>query len=183
PATAETSFDDLASAWFRVSESTTPTQSRDPAWPTAEPDASKGTFLSPVEGKFPSSQPDGGEGGWAFASDDEQQRADEIAAAAPEDFTEAGLPQRIPRAHLVQGSAGSASDRSNRATRDPDTARGRLASFQEGLRRGRHHHEVSNRSEPAQGDSSQVDWSLDSAPEAPNPEEVLDNGPADFTTA
>lgn len=183
PATVETSFDDLASAWFRVSESTTPTQSHDPAWPTAEPDASKGTFLSPMEGKFPSSQPDDGEGDWAFATDDEQQRADEIAAAAPEDFTEAGLPQRIPRAHLVQGSAGPASERSNRATRDPDTARGRLASFQEGLRRGRHHHEASDHSETAQGDSPQVDWGLDSAPEAPNPEEVLDSGPEDYTTA
>lgn len=180
PSTTDPSFDDLASAWFRVSESTIPSHSHDPAWPTAEPDASKGTFLSHEEGKFPSSHPDDGE--WAFASDDEQQRADAIAAAAPEDFTEAGLPQRIPRAHLVQGSAGSP-DQSSRSTRNPDSARGRLASFQEGLRRGRHHHDASHYSETAQGDSPQVDWDLEPAAEEQHPEGAFDSSPEEYTTA
>nr|WP_228047042.1 nitrate- and nitrite sensing domain-containing protein [Saccharopolyspora sp. HNM0983] len=183
PEDAETSFDDLASAWFQVSESTTPTHPHQPAWPTAEPDASKGTFLSPVEERFPSSQPPDSQIDWTFASDDEQQRADEISVASPVDFTDAGLPQRIPRAHLVQGSAVPTSGQAQRSTRDPDTARGRLASFQEGLRRGRHHHEASEYSETAQGDSSQVDWGFDSTPGEQRPEEVLDSDPEDYTTA
>ncbi|MER7077062.1 Signal transduction histidine kinase [Saccharopolyspora kobensis] len=131
-------FDNLASAWFQTTPATDHTT---PHWPPPG-DASKGTFLSSgPTGKFPSPQPthNGSNGRvWAFASDEARQRAQEVAAAEPTNHTSAGLPQRIPLANLVAGSAESPGTEQPRPQRNPDVARGRLSSFQAGLRRGRH---------------------------------------------
>jgi signal transduction histidine kinase len=68
--------------------------------------------------------------GWRAASTIESDRADELTAA--------GLPKRRPRARLVPGSAGSAVLASPvPASRSAENIRGRLASYQQGVRQGR----------------------------------------------
>ncbi|TDV41853.1 sensor histidine kinase [Actinophytocola oryzae] len=72
---------------------------------------------------------------------------------APDTTTGAGLPKRVPKAHLVPGSAaprheakeprpGSGGDNTLIAPplppRTADAVRGRMSSFQQGVRRGRH---------------------------------------------
>ncbi|WP_030433696.1 nitrate- and nitrite sensing domain-containing protein [Allokutzneria albata] len=60
--------------------------------------------------------------------------------------TAAGLPKRVPKAQLVPGSAaprpqapaGAPAARAPQTSRTPDNVRGRMSSFQQGLRRGRH---------------------------------------------
>jgi hypothetical protein len=62
--------------------------------------------------------------------------------------TTAGLPKRVPKAHLVPGSAAprheakeSSSETSESMQLPPrsaDAVRGRMSSFQQGVRRGRH---------------------------------------------
>ena len=44
-------------------------------------------------------------GAWSFATDDAQQRVDQVASAEPGGYTSAGLPRRTPRAQLAPGSA------------------------------------------------------------------------------
>ncbi|RKT85645.1 Signal transduction histidine kinase [Saccharopolyspora antimicrobica] len=159
-------FDNLASAWFQAAP---PTDHTTPHWPPPG-DASKGTFLSSgATGKFPSSQPthNGSNGRvWAFASDEARQRAQEVAAAEPTNHTSAGLPQRIPLANLVAGSAEAPGAEQPRPQRNPDVARGRLTSFQAGLRRGRHRQRAEpENSAPAIEQSAAVE--SDAEPPAP----------------
>jgi hypothetical protein len=68
--------------------------------------------------------------GWRAASGVVAERADELTAA--------GLPKRRPRARLVPGSAGSAVLAPPTGTaRSAESIRGRLASYQQGVRQGR----------------------------------------------
>jgi signal transduction histidine kinase len=99
---------------------------------------------------------------WQTPADEGWQRAEALLAPVSETTT-AGLPKRVPKAHLVPGSAAprpesgahrgesssggsGAGGRGRQATMAPpslpprtaDAVRGRMSSFQQGLRRGRH---------------------------------------------
>ncbi|WP_232661671.1 sensor histidine kinase [Pseudonocardia sp. TRM90224] len=64
--------------------------------------------------------------------------AAEIANDTPDELTSAGLPKRRPRARLVPGSAGSTVlTPPAAASRSAEMIRGRLASYQQGVRQGR----------------------------------------------
>ncbi|GAA2558349.1 nitrate- and nitrite sensing domain-containing protein [Pseudonocardia hydrocarbonoxydans] len=78
----------------------------------------------------------------AFSSpaDEGWRAADNAAPTAdrPDEVTSAGLPKRRPRARLVPGSAGSAVlAPSVSSARSAESVRGRLASYQQGVRQGR----------------------------------------------
>ncbi len=51
--------------------------------------------------------------------------------------TEAGLPKRVPRGRLMPGSASPGEPPPSISGRDPDAVRGRLTTFQRGVRHGR----------------------------------------------
>jgi hypothetical protein len=60
------------------------------------------------------------------------------AGGNPDELTAAGLPKRRPRARLVPGSAGSAVLAPPVSpARSAESVRGRLASYQQGVRQGR----------------------------------------------
>jgi hypothetical protein len=76
---------------------------------------------------------------WVFGSDDNWRTVQSVASTAPSTFTPAGLPRRRAGEQLLPGSAGvPAASTGPKAERDPDDVRGRLSSFQQGIRRGRH---------------------------------------------
>ena len=76
---------------------------------------------------------------WIFGSDDDWRTVRSASKAAPSTFTAAGLPRRRRGEQLLPGSAGvPAAPSGPRPERDPDDVRGRLSSFQQGIRRGRH---------------------------------------------
>jgi hypothetical protein len=75
---------------------------------------------------------------FAGAADEGWRAAGDIESARPDELTPAGLPKRRPRARLVPGSAGSAVLAPPvSAARSAETIRGRLASYQQGVRQGR----------------------------------------------
>ena len=53
-------------------------------------------------------------------------------------YTPAGLPRRVPRGRLMPGSAMPGEPPPSISGRDPDAVRGRLSTFQRGVRHGRH---------------------------------------------
>ncbi|MCI2416654.1 nitrate- and nitrite sensing domain-containing protein [Saccharopolyspora sp. K220] len=179
-------FDDLASAWFQAAPPAPWLQAR-PTPTTHSPNppadvASKGTFLSPMTGRFPSTQPTPNghsQKTWIFANDQAWRRAEEVAGAEPADYTSAGLPLRVPQANLVAGSAEVEKAERSRLPRDPQLVRGRLASFQAGVRRGRHRQQAALGSSTAPTGVSQVDWNsrANSHAEAPGTTSV------DYTSA
>ncbi|MEU3270745.1 nitrate- and nitrite sensing domain-containing protein [Saccharomonospora sp. NPDC006951] len=77
---------------------------------------------------------------WAFAADERWSAVQAASQAGPSNYTAAGLPRRRKGAQLLPGSLSAASGQASRpkAERDPADVRGRLSSFQQGIRRGRH---------------------------------------------
>ncbi|MGP4020480.1 nitrate- and nitrite sensing domain-containing protein [Saccharopolyspora sp. 5N708] len=180
-------FDDLASAWFQAS---TPIPRPQPQpnptvkWPHPPAEfASKGTFLSPATGRFPSSPPTPSghsQKTWIFANDQAWRRAEEVAAAEPADYTSAGLPLRVPQANLVAGSADVEHDERGHPPRDPNMARSRLASFQAGVRRGRHRQQAALHA-AAPTEQPQMDRNPRGNSGTEAPETAFAQEPADYT--
>ncbi|MBP2321218.1 signal transduction histidine kinase [Kibdelosporangium banguiense] len=83
---------------------------------------------------------------WQSPGDEGWQAAQALAKKAPAVTTSAGLPKRVPKAQLIPGSAPSRptspQQQAQRAPalppRSADAVRGRMSSFQQGIRRGRH---------------------------------------------
>jgi signal transduction histidine kinase len=85
---------------------------------------------------------------WTSPGDEGWQAAQALlqAPAEEEPKTTAGLPKRVPKAHLVPGSAAprQAETTAEKPAAPPlpprsaDAVRGRMSSFQQGVRRGRH---------------------------------------------
>ncbi|MGW1679856.1 nitrate- and nitrite sensing domain-containing protein [Saccharopolyspora sp. NPDC002376] len=81
----------------------------------------------------------GADDAWNFAADKARDAAEAAVNPEPGSFTNAGLPRRTPKAHLVPGSVSNSEPTSTGMfQRDADKLRGRLADFQSGASRGRH---------------------------------------------
>jgi hypothetical protein len=85
--------------------------------------------------------------GWTSPGDEGWQAAQALLDNTPESETQNGLPKRVPKAHLVPGSAAprhaaTAAESSPTAPpmppRSAEAVRHRMSSFQQGVRRGRH---------------------------------------------
>ncbi|GAB3869937.1 nitrate- and nitrite sensing domain-containing protein [Kibdelosporangium lantanae] len=82
---------------------------------------------------------------WQSPGDEGWQAAQSLTASVPEVVTSAGLPKRVPKAQLIPGSVPSRPSGPAQTQRSPalpprsaDAVRGRMSSFQQGIRRGRH---------------------------------------------
>jgi signal transduction histidine kinase len=80
---------------------------------------------------------------WTSPGDEGWQAAESLLNQVPDSTTTAGLPKRVPKAHLIPGSAAPRTPttlptRAPAAPRSADVVRGRMSSFQQGVRRGRH---------------------------------------------
>ena len=83
---------------------------------------------------------------WSSPGDEGWQAAQALLETTPESETTAGLPKRVPKAHLMPGSAAPrhAADGAETPAAPPlpprsaEAVRGRMTSFQQGVRRGRH---------------------------------------------
>ncbi len=92
--------------------------------------------------EYADSRPNGDNGEvWRSPADEGWLAAGALASASSNSFTAAGLPKRQRGANLVPGSAAqpsqAAATAGPRRARNPDDVRGRLASYQQGLRQGR----------------------------------------------
>jgi len=80
---------------------------------------------------------------WTSPGDEGWQAAESLLNQAPDSQTSVGLPKRVPKAHLIPGSAAPktparGAHQGPGAPRSADSVRGRMSSFQQGVRRGRH---------------------------------------------
>jgi signal transduction histidine kinase len=82
---------------------------------------------------------------WTSPGDEGWQAARALLEHTGEDaLTTAGLPKRVPKAHLVPGSAAPRHEAAETPAPPPlpprsaEAVRGRMSSFQQGVRRGRH---------------------------------------------
>ncbi|OZM74562.1 histidine kinase [Amycolatopsis antarctica] len=115
-------------------------------WPggqTTDPELEAGSAQSQVVATTPAQageSPASAADGWNFAADDRWRTVQSVSQSAPVSFTQSGLPRRRRGEQLMPGSAASSAPASGpRTARDAHDVRGRLSSFQQGIRRGRHH--------------------------------------------
>jgi hypothetical protein len=115
--------------------------------PSALPPASSPAYPAARQGYGPADatpappaprQPEPTPADFSTEADEGWLAASGAVADRPDELTAAGLPKRRPRARLIPGSAGSAVlAPPATAARNAESIRGRLASYQQGVRQGR----------------------------------------------
>ncbi|MGW2949797.1 nitrate- and nitrite sensing domain-containing protein [Streptomyces eurythermus] len=78
-----------------------------------------------------------GDGGWRSANDERWQQAAQLRKPKAGGVTASGLPRRVPKANLVEGSAESTPQGGPQVSRAPEDVRGRLSNLRRGVQRGR----------------------------------------------
>ncbi|MEU1043225.1 nitrate- and nitrite sensing domain-containing protein [Streptomyces sp. NPDC005551] len=78
-----------------------------------------------------------GKGDWRSSNDDRWQRAEQLRKPKAGGVTSSGLPRRVPKANLVEGTAESTPQGGPQVSRAPEDVRGRLSNLRRGVERGR----------------------------------------------
>ncbi|MFD7918661.1 nitrate- and nitrite sensing domain-containing protein [Streptomyces sp. NPDC059740] len=74
---------------------------------------------------------------WRTANDDRWQRAEQLRQPKAGGVTASGLPRRVPRANLVEGTAEETPQGGPQVSRAPEAVRGRLSDLRRGVQQGR----------------------------------------------
>lgn len=85
-----------------------------------------------------SAQADGaGTDDWRSANDERWERAEKLREPKAGGVTPSGLPRRVPKANLVEGTAEQTQQGGPQVSRAPEDVRGRLSNLRRGVLRGR----------------------------------------------
>ncbi|MFF7382820.1 nitrate- and nitrite sensing domain-containing protein [Streptomyces griseoluteus] len=74
---------------------------------------------------------------WRSANDERWQQASQLRKPKAGGVTSSGLPRRVPKANLVEGTAESTPQGGPQVSRAPEDVRGRLSNLRRGVQRGR----------------------------------------------
>ncbi|MDG9692215.1 nitrate- and nitrite sensing domain-containing protein [Streptomyces sp. DH17] len=91
----------------------------------------------PVGQETPAAAAGAGEDSWRSANDDRWQQAAQLRKPKAGGVTSSGLPRRVPKANLVEGTAESTPQGGPQVSRAPEDVRGRLSNLRRGVERGR----------------------------------------------
>ncbi|MFG2360003.1 nitrate- and nitrite sensing domain-containing protein [Streptomyces sp. NPDC048521] len=89
---------------------------------------------APAPGDAPGSD---GDSSWRSANDERWQQAAQLRKPKAGGVTASGLPRRVPKANLVEGSAETTPQGGPQVSRAPEDVRGRLSNLRRGVQRGR----------------------------------------------
>ncbi|GAA2932470.1 sensor histidine kinase [Streptomyces mexicanus] len=78
-----------------------------------------------------------GDSGWRSANDERWHQAAQLRKPKAGGVTSSGLPLRVPKANLVEGSATATPQGGPQVSRAPEDVRGRLSNLRRGVQRGR----------------------------------------------
>ncbi|WP_206739228.1 nitrate- and nitrite sensing domain-containing protein [Streptomyces sp. L2] len=78
-----------------------------------------------------------GDSSWRSANDDRWEQAAQLRRPKAGGVTASGLPRRVPKANLVEGTAESTPQGGPQVSRAPEDVRGRLSNLRRGVQRGR----------------------------------------------
>ncbi|MEV0441684.1 sensor histidine kinase [Streptomyces spectabilis] len=85
------------------------------------------------DGESPNGEPNS----WRTANDERWHRAEQLREPKAGGVTSSGLPRRVPKANLVEGTAEQTPQGGPQVSRDPEEVRGRLSNLRRGVQRGR----------------------------------------------
>ncbi|MFE6777441.1 nitrate- and nitrite sensing domain-containing protein [Streptomyces sp. NPDC057702] len=75
--------------------------------------------------------------GWQSANDERWHRAEQLREPKAGGVTPSGLPRRVPKANLVEGTAEESQQGGPQISRAPEDIRGRLSNLRRGVQQGR----------------------------------------------
>ncbi|MGR8008051.1 nitrate- and nitrite sensing domain-containing protein [Streptomyces hypolithicus] len=118
----------------------------EPAAPSAGPPAQRPVADSRQQQDLPQQGTDGkggvvstGDGveDWRSSNDERWQRAEKLREPQAGGVTSSGLPRRVPKANLVEGTAEQTPQGGPQVSRAPEDVRGRLSNLRRGVQQGR----------------------------------------------
>ncbi|TXS57074.1 nitrate- and nitrite sensing domain-containing protein [Streptomyces sp. t39] len=80
---------------------------------------------------------DGSTDDWRSANDERWQRAEKLRDPKAGGVTSSGLPRRVPKANLIEGTAEQTPQGGPQVSRAPEDVRGRLSNLRRGVQQGR----------------------------------------------
>nr|WP_267246608.1 nitrate- and nitrite sensing domain-containing protein [Streptomyces sp. PR69] len=80
---------------------------------------------------------DAGPEGWRSVNDQRWQRAEKLRDPKAGGVTPSGLPRRVPKANLIEGTAEQTPQAGPQVSRAPEDVRGRLSNLRRGVQQGR----------------------------------------------
>ncbi|MFI1184850.1 nitrate- and nitrite sensing domain-containing protein [Streptomyces californicus] len=93
---------------------------------------------APATGRGQDQQTDGdGSDGWRSTNDERWERAEKLREPKAGGVTPSGLPRRVPKANLIEGTAEQTQQGGPQVSRAPEDVRGRLSNLRRGIQRGR----------------------------------------------
>ncbi|WP_406735007.1 nitrate- and nitrite sensing domain-containing protein [Streptomyces sp. NBC_01108] len=98
--------------------------------------------LPPQQQEMPQRQPsaqqdENGSDDWRSTNDERWERAEKLREPKAGGVTPSGLPRRVPKANLVEGTAEQTLQGGPQVSRAPEDVRGRLSNLRRGVLRGR----------------------------------------------
>ncbi|WP_445528448.1 nitrate- and nitrite sensing domain-containing protein [Streptomyces cyslabdanicus] len=99
--------------------------------------ASGANGTGPVDEEEPTHTSESDGDGWRSANDNRWQQASQLRKPKAGGVTTSGLPRRVPKANLVEGTAESTPQGGPQVSRAPEDIRGRLSNLRRGVQRGR----------------------------------------------
>jgi hypothetical protein len=134
-------YEAVLSQWFEAADTGSSAQYQQAQ---SEPVTENGAESTTVTEQAPETSPTG----WTSPGDEGWQAAQALLDNTPESQTSTGLPKRVPKAHLIPGSAAPRHAAATAAESPPaapslpprsaEAVRHRMSSFQQGVWRGRH---------------------------------------------
>ncbi|MFD7103550.1 sensor histidine kinase [Streptomyces celluloflavus] len=113
----------------------------------------------PQQRSAPEGGPDGSE--WRTSNDERWERAERLREPKAGGITPSGLPRRVPKANLVEGTAEQTPRGGPQVSRAPEDIRGRLSNLRRGVQQGRNagtdHPEVPHNDQQGFGPGSTYD--------------------------
>ncbi|MFF8292975.1 nitrate- and nitrite sensing domain-containing protein [Streptomyces sp. NPDC016309] len=105
--------------------------------PAPQQQVSRAEQTQPVQRVSQSSSEDNGSEGWRSTNDERWQRAEKLREPKAGGVTPSGLPRRVPKANLVEGTAEQTPQGGPQVSRAPEDVRGRLSNLRRGVQQGR----------------------------------------------
>ncbi|WOX21883.1 nitrate- and nitrite sensing domain-containing protein [Streptomyces solicathayae] len=104
-----------------------------PQQQSQQPQAPQVHQPQPVQQQNEADGPDG----WRSTNDERWQRAEKLRDPKAGGVTSSGLPRRVPKANLVEGTAEQTPQGGPQVSRAPEDVRGRLSNLRRGVQQGR----------------------------------------------
>ncbi|MFJ8254868.1 nitrate- and nitrite sensing domain-containing protein [Streptomyces sp. NPDC094466] len=101
-----------------------------------QPDPTPGPPPQQEQRQDPQTDGDGSDD-WRSTNDERWERAEKLREPKAGGITPSGLPRRVPKANLVEGTAEQTQQGGPQVSRAPEDVRGRLSNLRRGVQRGR----------------------------------------------